>query len=242
MSALGVPTIRSFPFVPTMTRAPTAPAERRRAATTRTASRIITYDEVLLAEFVPGRLRSEIVGKVSQAIADGEGISIIVEVGDSPGAHAAAAQGAHGLAAGEGIHAVRAASQLPLLALGSLFDASGVRADAIAIGPDVALWDEAHAHDLECVVRVTTPDAIAYALEHLDPEVFLLSADPESEEDPLELLLELLHDVPAGKLAIAELHDATLDDVAELERSGVDAVLVAAGDVVSLVGAETPEV
>ena len=181
-------------------------------------------------------------GKVSQAIADGEGISIIVEVGDSPGAHAAAAQGAHGLAAGEGIHAVRAASQLPLLALGSLFDASGVRADAIAIGPDVALWDEAHPHDLECVVRVTTPDAIAYALEHLDPEVFLLSADPESEEDPLELLLELLHDVPAGKLAIAELHDATLDDVAELERSGVDAVLVAAGDVVSLVGAETPEV
>ena len=32
--------------------------------------------------------------------------------------------------------------------------------------------------------------------------------------------------MPAGKLAIAELHDATQEDVSELERSGVDAVLV----------------
>ena len=44
----------------------------------------------------------------------------------------------------------------------------------------------------------------------------------------LEALLGLLHDVPAGKLAIAELHDANEHDVAELERAGVDAVLVAA--------------
>jgi len=182
------------------------------------------------------------VGKLSQAIADGDGITIVVEVQDSPAARAAAAQGADGLAAGAGIHAVRAASQLPLLALGSLFDASGVRADAIAIRPDLALWDEAHAHNLECVVRVTTPDAIAYALDRLDPEVFLLAPDPDTEEDPLTALLELLHDVPAGKLAIAELRDATAEDVAELERSGVDAVLVSTDDVAALAGSETPEV
>jgi hypothetical protein len=72
--------------------------------------------------------------------------------------------------------------------------------------------------------------------------VFLLSVDPDADEDPLEILLELLHDVPAGKLAIAELHDASVQEVAELERSGVDAVLVSAGDVASLVGSETPEV
>lgn len=181
-------------------------------------------------------------GKLSQAIADGDGISIIVEVQDSRGAHAAANQGADGLAAGVGIHAVRASSQLPLLALGSLFDASGVHADAIAIRPDLALWDEAHAHSLECVVRVTSADAIAYALDRLDPQVFLLAPDPDSDEDPLAALLELLHDVPAGKLAIAELRDATADDVAELERSGVDAVLVSASDIGALVPAETPEV
>jgi hypothetical protein len=182
------------------------------------------------------------VGKLSQAIADGEGISIIVEVTDSPGARAAASQGADGLAAGVGIHSVRPASQLPLLALGSIFDASGVRADAIAIRPDLALWGEAQAHGLECVVRVTSPEGIAYALDHLDPQVFLLAPDPESEEDALTALLELLHDVPAGKLAIAELRDATAEDVAELERSGVDAVLVATRDVASLAPAETPEV
>jgi hypothetical protein len=35
--------------------------------------------------------------------------------------------------------------------------------------------------------------------------------------------------VPAGKLAIADMRDATPDDVSELERSGMDAVLVAHG-------------
>ena len=70
----------------------------------------------------------------------------------------------------------------------------------------------------------------------------MLSAEPGSDDDPLEILLELLHDVPAGKLAIAELHDATAEDVAELERAGVDGVLVAAGSVAGLVGAEPPEV
>ena len=194
------------------------------------------------AEFATGRLRSRVVGKLSQAIAEGDGISIIVEVQDSPGARAAASQGADGLAAGVGIHAVRASSQLPLLALGSLFDASGVHADAIAIRPDLPLWEEAHAHDLECVVRVSSPEAIAYALDRLDPQVFLLAADPDSDEDPLAIVLELLHDVPAGKLAIAELHDASAADVAELERSGMDAVLVVTDDVAALAGSETPDV
>ena len=64
------------------------------------------------------------------------------------------------------------------------------------------------------------------SLRYFDPEVFLLSVPEDAEDDPLTVLLELLHDVPAGKLAIAELRDATPDDVSELERSGVDAVLV----------------
>jgi hypothetical protein len=72
--------------------------------------------------------------------------------------------------------------------------------------------------------------------------VFLLSVEPGSDDDPLAVLLGLLHDVPAGKLAIAELHDATADDVAELERSGVDAVLVAPGDVAALISDDPPDV
>ena len=181
-------------------------------------------------------------GKLSQAIAEGDGISILVEVEDAAGATAAAKQGADALACRRGIHAVRASSQLPLLAFGSVLDAKGVGADAIAIAPDLALWDEANAYGLECVVRVLDADDLELALRSFDPEVFLLLADPDSDDDPLTLLLELLHDVPAGKLAIAELHDATADDVEELERSGVDAVLVSPGELSLLVPAGAPDV
>ena len=39
-------------------------------------------------------------------------------------------------------------------------------------------------------------------------------------------MLDLLSDLPAGKLAIADLPDATQPEIEELERAGVDAVLV----------------
>ena len=181
-------------------------------------------------------------GKLSQAIAEGDGISILVEVEDSAGATAAQRQGADALAARRGLQAVRVSSQLPLLVFGTLYDASGVGADAVVIRPDLATWDEAMAHGLERVVRVTSAEDLSLALTWLDPEIFLLSVDPESDEEPVDALLALLHDVPAGKLAIAELHDASADEVAELERSGVDAVLVAPGDLTTLVPAEPPAV
>jgi indole-3-glycerol phosphate synthase len=178
--------------------------------------------------------------RLSQAIAEGDGISILVEVDDAETAEVAERQGADGLAVRRGAGAVRASTQLPLLHFGGTADASG--ADAVVVSPDLALWDEAHSLGLECVVRVTRDEELEVALEELDPGIFLLSADPDADDDPLEALLALLHDVPAGKLAIAELHEATPDDVAELERAGVDAVLVAAGDVAALVPAEPPDV
>jgi indole-3-glycerol phosphate synthase len=178
------------------------------------------------------------VGRLSQAISEGDGISILVEVGDAEEADTAERQGADGLVAG----AVRASSELPLLHLGGPVHASGTEADAVVVTANLALWDEAHAFGLECVVRVTDAGGLERALDELDPEIFLLSAHPHSEEDPLEALLALLHDVPAGKLAIADLRDATAEDVAELERAGVDAVLVSAEDVAALVPAEPPDV
>ena len=45
-------------------------------------------------------------------------------------------------------------------------------------------------------------------------------------DNPVEHVLDLLSDLPAGKLAIADVGDVTKDQVAELERAGVDAVLV----------------
>lgn len=180
--------------------------------------------------------------KLSQAIAEGDGISFIVEVADGPSAEKAESQGADGLAALAGVNAVRATSQLPLLHLGRMFDARGAAADAVVIRPDLAMWDEAHALELECVVRVSESDDLERALNYFDPEVFLLAVSEDADDDPVQALLELLHDVPAGKLAIAELLDATAEDVSELERSGVDAVLVASQDLRALVPAGPPDV
>jgi indole-3-glycerol phosphate synthase len=195
-----------------------------------------------VAATVPRGSSIRAVSKLSQAIAEGDGISILVEVDDSASAERAEKQGADGLVARGSANAVRATSQLPLLYVGGLVDASGLAADAVVVPVDRAAWDEGRSLGLECVVRVSEAGEVEHALDQLDPEVFLLTAQPDEEEDPLDVLLGLLHDVPAGKLAIAELHEATVADVAELERAGVDAVLVAPGDVEALVGTEPPEV
>lgn len=180
--------------------------------------------------------------RLSQAISEGDGISILVEVADAAAAGSAEQEGAEGLAVRRGADAVRAATQLPVLHLGGTAAARDAASDAVVVAPDPHAWDEARALGLECVVRVRNADDVERALMELDPEIFLLSAATGSNEDPLEVLLALLHDVPAGKLAIAELSNATADDVAELERAGVDGVLVAAGNVAALVGAEPPDV
>ena len=181
-------------------------------------------------------------GRLSQAIAEGDGISILVEVSDPEAAGAAERQGADGLVTRRGADAVRSVSQLPLLHLGGAHEADAAGADAVVVAPSRAAWEEARAAELEGVVRVGDTDDLERALEQIDPEILLLSARPGSSEDPLAALLALLHDVPAGKLAIAELHDATAEDVAELERAGVDGVLVSTSDVAALVGFEPPDV
>ena len=55
-------------------------------------------------------------------------------------------------------------------------------------------------------------------------------------------MIELLPDVPAGKLAIAEVDVESRDEVVALERAGFDAVLVPPGHVGELVGGAPPEV
>ena len=100
-------------------------------------------------------------------------------------------------------------------------------------------------HDigLECVVEVRDADELELALERLDPEIFLLAPREAGDaDDPLESVLDLLPDVPAGKLAIADLEVTTLDEIAELERAGVDAVIVASHNLAGLVRAAPPEV
>jgi indole-3-glycerol phosphate synthase len=176
---------------------------------------------------------------LTHAVAEGDGISMLVEIADGEEAAGAEQQGADALVVRRPVE-LDEASQLPLLYVGGVEEARRAAADAVVIAVDAGSWDEAHAAGLDCVVQVGDADELERALEELDPEVFLLSPEPGAE-DVLEELLTLLHDVPAGKLAIAELRAASAEDVAELERAGVDAVLVPARDVVALVSTELPE-
>jgi indole-3-glycerol phosphate synthase len=183
----------------------------------------------------------------SQAIAEGDGISIIVAV-DGPGAaHAAGANGAEGIALFAHIEGVREATELPLLWRGSgaLEAAQAAGADAFVLDLDAfdeealrAIHGGAAELGIDCVVEVSTDEELERALQWVDPEILLLVPDEDgSAEMGLETVLRLLPDVPAGKLAVAAVGVTTREQVVELERAGVDAVIVGAGDdVAELVG------
>jgi hypothetical protein len=168
--------------------------------------------------------------RLSQRISEGDGISIIVCVDDAASAKSAEAQGAEAVAVSANIDGIRGATTLPLLWIGNGTPAD---VDAVRIRPDA---QEEHQH-LEMVVDVRDDEELELALERLDPEIFLLNAhDIDEDVDPLDAVLELLPDVPAGKLAIAQVEVVSRDEVLALERAGVDAVLVRSARVADLVG------
>jgi hypothetical protein len=182
-------------------------------------------------------------------IAEGDGISVLVEVRDVAAARAAEEQGAEGLVLRAPVGGVREGSGLPLLLYAAVSGESDDEVDAVVLvaadGQEVLSrrFDEASQLGVECVVRVRDDEDVERVLESVDPEIFLLAADEAVDgQEQLERLLELLPDIPAGKLAIAELPGATPYEVDELERAGVDAVLVTAADVASLVGEPPPDV
>ena len=162
--------------------------------------------------------------RLSQAISEGDGISLIVAV-DGPGAaRDAEERGAEAvLVAGrEGVEAIRAATALPIIRfLGDELESGGE--DACIVGArdgGVALGA-----GVELVVRVTHEDELDETLERFDPELVVLSSGDADE--PLQHVLDLLSDVPAGKLVIADTGGATTQaELDELERAGIDAVFV----------------
>jgi hypothetical protein len=94
----------------------------------------------------------------------------------------------------------------------------------------------------ELAFRIDDEERLESTLEELDPEIFVLAAPDADGEEALERVLDLLPDVPAGKLAIAELSGSSRDDVGALERAGFDGVIVDAGSVADLVGDVPPDV
>jgi hypothetical protein len=192
--------------------------------------------------------------RFSQAISEGDGISVIVDVGDPDAARSAAAQGAEALAVrGREVGDLRAVTELPILwrASGSPSEAALAGADAwlVAVGDageDGDWLARQHAEALElgldCVVEVRNEEQLELALERLDPEIFLLAARADGDPDALSQALELLPDIPAGKLAVADLPASSREEVDELERAGVDAVIVGTRNVAELVGDDPPQV
>ena len=191
--------------------------------------------------------------RFSQAISEGDGISVIPEIDGPDAARRAEEDGAEALFVYSGLEGrlaqIREAVSLPIL-----FYWDGERADRLT-GADACIVDVAagggtggdlieHAHvelddDFELVLRVEDEEQLEDALERFDPELVVLAG---RDDEALGRVLELLPDVPAGKLAIAELPRTTREAVEDLERAGVDAVIVHDGNVADLVGGSAPEV
>jgi indole-3-glycerol phosphate synthase len=191
--------------------------------------------------------------RFSLAISEGEGISVIVDVGDPESARAAAAHGAEAIVVRGDVGDLRAVTELPILwrAPGSPTEAALAGADAWLVAVEDAGEDEEwlarqHAEAVELgldfVVEVRSEEQLELALDRLDPEIFLLAARDGLDTDALSQALELLPDVPAGKLAVADVGVSSREQVDELERAGVDAVIVGTRNVAELVGDAPPQV
>jgi hypothetical protein len=187
--------------------------------------------------------------RLSQAISEGDGISVIAAVDGPDAARAAEEAGAEAVlfASGDGsLAAIRAATELPILVLFAAERAQSLEgADAciVDVRDDDRDWlDRVRvevADRVELAPRIYKDEHLEFVLEELDPEVLVLGSDGD---EPLAEALELLPDVPAGKLAIADVGARSREEVVELERAGVDAVIVAAGSIGHLVGVAPPEV
>ena len=177
--------------------------------------------------------------RFSEAISEGDGISVVPVLEGDVGALAALAEeaGAEGVAVrAEDVAGARARTGLPILARdGDPNAVAAAGADAVVVQYETTsdegrleeLYGTAYDLGLDFAVDVREEEELEEALERIDPEIVLISERglDEGEED-LELTLDLLADVPAGKLVVSEARIVSYDQVVALERAGVDAILV----------------
>ena len=134
----------------------------------------------------------------------------------------------------------RAASRLPILRKDFIVDPYQVYETAVA-GADAlllivaavssedleVLYREARAIDLDVLVEVHSDDELECALEVIDADVIgINNRDLGDFSVDTDRTYELLSDVPAGKTVVSESGFHSRDQLDELERVGVDAVLV----------------
>ena len=145
----------------------------------------------------------------------------------------------HFLGSLDDLRAARRASGLPILRKDfivdpyQLWESAVAGADAVLLivaalaDDDLRLLYEETIHlDLDCVVEVHDGEELERALA-IDPEVIgINNRDLKRFETDLDTARELCPDVPAGKTIVAESGYERRDQLDELERIGVDAVLI----------------
>lgn len=177
--------------------------------------------------------------RFSQAISEGDGISVIPVLAGDVEALAAQAEeaGAEAIMVDSAdVGRARGRSALPIVARdGDPRAVSAAGGDAFVVAYAGAADDErlerlaalARELDLDFAVDVREEEELEDVLERVDPDIVLISERElgEDEED-LERTLDLLADVPAGKLVVSEARIESREQVLALERAGVDAILV----------------
>jgi indole-3-glycerol phosphate synthase len=139
----------------------------------------------------------------------------------------------------EDLRAARGAATLPIIRKDfivdpyQLYEAAVFGADAVLLIVRALddrhlndLHDEARALDLDCLVEVHDADELERALE-VDAEVIgINNRDLDGQGVDIQTTFELMPDVPAGKTVVAESGISGREELMELERVGVDAVLI----------------
>src|ERR671914_1185235 len=139
----------------------------------------------------------------------------------------------------EDLREARAVSELPVLRKDfvvdpyQLYEAAAAGADAIllivaALQPDTLyeLLREARALDLDALVEVHDERELEIALDVEADVLGINNRDLGDFSVDIERTYSLLSDIPAGKTVVSESGFSTREQLDELERVGVDAVLI----------------
>ena len=137
------------------------------------------------------------------------------------------------------LRAARAATNLPVLRKDftvdryQLYESAAAGADAIllivaALEPDLLrdLYREARTLDLDVLVEVHDEEELDAALEVEAEVIGINNRDLGDFSVDVERTYELLSDVPAGKTVVSESGFSSREQLDELDRVGVDAVLI----------------
>jgi indole-3-glycerol phosphate synthase len=172
----------------------------------------------------------------------GATVTEIVEAYERGGAAALSVltEGPHFGGSLDDLREARAASALPILRKDFIVDVYQVYESAVA-GADALLLIVAALHprdlaelhrearelDLDVMVEVHDEDELDYALEVVDADVIgINNRDLADFTVDVERTYELLSDVPAGKTVVSESGFHERGQIEDLERVGVDAVLI----------------